>query len=47
MTLQLALTTGDAARIERECRHLDRHTAYGSRLRAILDSVRRRNGALA
>jgi hypothetical protein len=37
--LQLALTVGDRARIDRECKHLDGHPAYAPRVREIRQAL--------
>jgi hypothetical protein len=40
--LQMALATGNRARIDRECAHLDGHPGYGAQVRQIRQTVMRR-----
>ena len=41
--LQLALLTGNRARIDMECRHLDSDPAYSDRTRKIRSTVEKRS----
>jgi anti-sigma factor RsiW len=41
-TLQLGLATGDRARVERECKHLEGHPQYAARVEEIREAVRKR-----
>jgi hypothetical protein len=41
-TLQLALSTGDRPGVERECKHLEGHPLYSSRVQQIREAVRKR-----
>jgi len=40
--LQLGLATGNRARVDRECKHLDGHPLYSARVREIREAVRKR-----
>jgi hypothetical protein len=40
--LQLGLATGNRARVDRECKHLDGHPKYSARAREIQEAVRKR-----
>jgi hypothetical protein len=40
--LQLGLATGNRARVDRECKHLDGHPQYSARAREIQEAVRKR-----
>ena len=40
--LQLGLAAGSRARVDRECKHLERHPQFAARVREIREAVRKR-----